>query len=122
MTSPTYELTVLGADDLPLMRELNALFGRAFDEVDTYSGEPPDDSYLTKFLSRPHVVVIVAVEASAVIGGLVAYQLEKFERRRSEFYIYDLAVDAAHRRRGVASACIERLRGVARERVGRSEE
>src|SRR5580658_7514900 len=106
MTLPTYELTVLGANDLSLMRELNALFGRAFDEIDTYSGEPPDDDYLTKFLARPHVVVIVAIEASAVIGGLVAYQLVKFERPRSEFYIYDLAVDAAHRRRGVASASI----------------
>ena len=118
MTSPTYELTVLGPDDLSQMRQLNALFGRAFDEIDTYSGEPPDDGYLTKFLGRPHVVVIVAVEASAVLGGLVAYELEKFERRRSEFYIYDLAVDAAHRRRSVASACIERLRTIARERGG----
>jgi aminoglycoside 3-N-acetyltransferase I len=118
MTLPTYELTVLGANDLSLMRELNALFGRAFDEVGAYSGEPPDDGYLTKFLGRPHVVVIVAIEAGVVLGGLVAYQLEKFERRRSEFYIYDLAVEAAHRRRGVASACIERLRTIARERDG----
>jgi aminoglycoside 3-N-acetyltransferase I len=118
MTSPIYELAVLSSGNLSLMRELNALFGKAFDEVDTYSGEPPDDSYLTKFLSRPHVVVIVALEAGAVIGGLVAYALEKFERRRSEFYIYDLAVDAAHRRRGVASGCIERLKAIARERGG----
>ena len=60
MTSPTYQLAVLGPDHLSLMRELNALFGRAFDEVDTYSGQPPDDSYLTTFLVRSHVVVIVA--------------------------------------------------------------
>jgi aminoglycoside 3-N-acetyltransferase I len=118
MTSPPYQLTVLTRGDLSLMRQLNALFGRAFDEVGAYSGEPPDDAYLTKLLGRPHVVAIVALEAGAVIGGLVAYQLEKFERRRSEFYIYDLAVEAAHRRRGVASACIERLRAIAREGDG----
>ena len=37
-----------------------------------------------------------------MIGGLVAYVLPKFEQARSEIYLYDLAVDAAHRQRGVA--------------------
>ncbi|MGI9404951.1 MAG: hypothetical protein ACR2O4_01155 [Hyphomicrobiaceae bacterium] len=36
-----------------------------------------------------------------VIGGLVAYELKKFEQERSEIYIYDLAVAAEHRRKGV---------------------
>jgi aminoglycoside 3-N-acetyltransferase I len=38
------------------------------------------------------------------VGGLIAYELEKFERARSELYIYDLAVAEDHRRRGVATA------------------
>lgn len=100
------------------MRELNVVFGRAFDEIDTYTAEPPDDDYLSAFLRKPHVIVVVATERGGVIGGLVAYELEKFERRRSEIYIYDLAVEASHRRRGVAIACIERLKSIARERNG----
>ena len=55
-------------------------------------------------------MVIAALAQGEVVGGLVAYELEKFERARSEFYIYDLAVEAGHRRRGIASACIRRLR------------
>ena len=39
-----------------------------------------------------------------MIGGLVAYELPKLEQARSEIYIYDLAVDATHRRQGVATA------------------
>ena len=118
MISPAYTLRVLDGNDLAPMRQLNAVFARAFDEAETYGGAPPDDAYLSTFLSRPHVVVIAAIEAGAVIGGLVAYELEKFERRRSEFYIYDLAVDALNRRRCVASACIRLLQAIASERRG----
>lgn len=42
-----------------------------------------------------------------VVGGLVAYELEKFEQDRREIYIYDLAVLESHRRKGVATRLIE---------------
>jgi aminoglycoside 3-N-acetyltransferase I len=49
-------------------------------------------------LAKPHVIPLVAVEGGAVIGALVAYELEKLEQARSEIYIYDLAVDESYRR------------------------
>ena len=58
-------------------------------------------------------MAIVAQDAGRVVGGLAGYVLPKFEQARSEFYIYDLAVDAGHRRRGVAMAMIERLKRLA---------
>jgi aminoglycoside 3-N-acetyltransferase I len=51
-----------------------------------------------------------------VIGGLVAYELDKFEQARRELYIYDLAVSAQHRRQDVATALIGHLRKVAARR------
>ena len=45
-----------------------------------------------------------------------AYELEKFERARSEFYIYDLAVSEKYRRRGIATSLIQRLREIAARR------
>jgi aminoglycoside 3-N-acetyltransferase I len=71
---------------------------------------------LRTLLSRPHIIVLGALADEAVIGGLVAYELEKFEQPRSEIYIYDLAVDEAWRRRGIATALINELRRIARER------
>ena len=62
------------------------------------------------------MIALAALAGDEVIGGLVAYELRKFERARSELYIYDLAVAEAHRRRGVATALIERLREIGRER------
>lgn len=113
MTSRYTAIRRLGPTDAPLLRKLNALFGRAFNEHETYQGEPPGDAYLEELLAKEHVVAIVATAGAEVIGGLVAYELEKFERMRREIYIYDLAVDARHRRRHVATALIGHLRGIA---------
>ena len=44
---------------------------------------------------------------------LAAYELQKLEQERSEIYIYDLAVAEAARRRGIATAVIQRLREIA---------
>ena len=113
MPSETALIRRLGPADVRLLRKLNALFGDAFAERETYGGEPPTDSYLESLLARNHVIVIVALAGTEVVGGLVAYELDKFERMRREIYIYDLAVDAGHRRRHIATAMIEDLRKIA---------
>ena len=99
--------------EILLLRELNVLFGDAFADPDTYQADPPSDEYLESLLTKEHVVALVALEGDAVLGGLVAYELDKFERARRELYIYDLAVDERHRRRGIATALVEHLRGIA---------
>lgn len=99
-----------------LLRRLNALFGEAFEDSDTYEAEPPSDAYLAGLLAKEHIVVLVALAGEEMVGGLVAYELEKFERARREFYIYDLAVGMQHRRQGIATALIEQLREIASRR------
>jgi aminoglycoside 3-N-acetyltransferase I len=99
-----------------LFRKLNALFGEVFEDRDTYQGEPPSDAYLEDLLAKEHVVALVAMTGEELLGGLVAYELDKFERARREFYVYDLAVDKAHRRRGIATALIEHLKTIAARR------
>ena len=106
----------LAPADVPLLRRLNALFGVAFVEPETYRAEPPSDAYLEGLLAKEHVVALVALAGEEVLGGLVAYELDKFERARREFYIYDLAVAAEHRRRRIATALIEHLREIAARR------
>jgi len=56
------------------------------------------------------------LNSGEVVAGLAAYELRKFEQERSEIYIYDLAVAAAHRRKGIATALIRELQGIATER------
>jgi aminoglycoside 3-N-acetyltransferase I len=112
----TFTLRRLGPADLPLLRRLNALFGDAFEYPATYTAAPPSDAYLAALLAKEHVIALVALARDEVLGGLVAYELDKLERARREMYIYDLAVAAAHRRRGIATALIEHLREIAAQR------
>jgi aminoglycoside 3-N-acetyltransferase I len=116
MPSSPATLRRLGPTDVPLLRKLNALFGDAFGDRETYQGEPPTNAYLEGLLAKEHVFVIVALSDDDVLGGLVAYELDKFERMRREVYIYDLAVDAAHRRRHIATGLIGHLREIAARR------
>jgi aminoglycoside 3-N-acetyltransferase I len=107
---------LLGADDIATFRAMLALFGEAFEDRETYVGAQPDDAYLRRLLSSENFVAIAACSGSALVGGLAGYVLPKFEQARSELYIYDLAVDATHRRQGYATALIEHLERVAIER------
>ena len=106
----------LAAGDADLVRELLDVFAAAFEEEDTYTGAQPTNEYLDGLLRSDSFIALVAVQAGAVVGGLAAYELRKFERERSEIYIYDLTVAEAHRRKGVATALIERLRVIAATR------
>ena len=116
MPSSSTTFRRLGPTDVPLLRGLNVLFGDAVGDRRTYGDEPPTDAYLKDLLGKEHVVVVVALAGDEVLGGLVAYELDKFERMRRELYLYDLAVAAGHRRRRSGTALIERLREIARRR------
>jgi aminoglycoside 3-N-acetyltransferase I len=114
--STSFRLARLAPADVALMRALNALFERAFGDSEAYGSQPPSESYLRGLLAKEHVIALAALVADEVVGGLVAYELEKFEQERREIYIYDLAVAERHRRQGIATALIERLREIAAER------
>ena len=105
----------LGPADIDTMRSMLHLLGREFGEISTFSDNQPGSGYLEKLLSSEGFVALAALAGRDVIGGLAAYVLPKFEQERSEIYIYDLAVSSKHRRLGVATALIERLRRIAVE-------
>src|SRR3954454_10003431 len=106
----------LGNDDVPSLRAMLAMFGTAFDDVRTYTARQPAEAYLRALLGRDTFVAIAAFAGAAVVGGIAGYVLPKFEQARAELYIYDLAVDAGQRRRGIATALIEALKNLARAR------
>lgn len=112
----TIRILRLGLGDAGTFADLNTLFGEVFEDRETYTAQRPDPGYLRDLLADDGLFALVATEAGAVVGGLVAYTLRKFERQRSEVYLYDLAVSAAHRRRGIATALIRTLQRLAAER------
>ena len=95
------------------MEAMLAMFGEAFGEAQTYTGNQPGLTYLDRLLSSDHFIALAAVKGDEIVGGLAAYQLDKFEQERCEIYIYDLAVAAPHRRQGIATDLILELKRIA---------
>lgn len=114
MTS--YSIRRLGTTDDRLMRAMLATLGEGFEDVATYTEAQPSPEYLARLLGSDAFIAVAAVKDDAVVGGIAAYVLPKFERERSEIYIYDLAVLEAHRRQGIATALIMEIRQIASER------
>ncbi|WP_405230124.1 AAC(3)-I family aminoglycoside N-acetyltransferase [Lentisalinibacter sediminis] len=106
----------LTRNDVSLMKSLLTIFGDAFNEPDNYTAKLPSADYLEELLASDTFIALVALKNHVVIGGIAAYVLKKFEQERSEIYIYDLAVASEHRRQGVATMLIEKLKEIAAQR------
>lgn len=116
MLQSKFSVRALARDDAALMRAMLGMFGTAFGDLETYTGAQPDTAYLERLLGSETFIALAAVNGDDVVGGLAAYVLPKFEQQRSEIYIYDLAVDEAHRRLGIATALIMELKRIAAQR------
>lgn len=113
----SYTVQHLTGPDLGSFHQLLKVFGEAFSDPASYCSAVPSDAYLRRLLSpSSNLIAVAGIAGGKVVGGLVAYVLEKFEQERSEVYIYDLAVLESHRRQGVATACIRLLQQIAKER------
>lgn len=114
--SRSFGVRALQVGDTAMMKSLLDLFAEAFEDEAGYRGARPGPDYTNRLLGRDHFIALVAMEGEKVIGGLAAYQLDKFEQERSEVYIYDLAVSEKRRRQGVATSLIAELRRIAAAR------
>lgn len=111
-----FHIQRIRGEDSTLMDGLLTMFGGAFEDRDTYNSKRPGNDYMVRLLDSDCFIALAAVMEGEVVGGLAAYELQKFEQERSEVYIYDLAVSAAHRRRGIATALIEELKDISSAR------
>jgi aminoglycoside 3-N-acetyltransferase I len=68
--------------------------------------EPP---YVATLLARSESWIVAAFDGAEVVGGLTAHALPMTRSRRIEFFIYDLAVAAPFRRRGIGRALLQFL-------------
>ncbi len=106
MTKSLFDIRRLEPSDVQEMRGMLNLMGIVFEEPHNYIDRQPDDRYLRDLLARDTFAAFVAVHDQQVVGGITAYVFPKYEQARNEVYIYDLAVDAAHRRQGIATSLI----------------
>jgi aminoglycoside 3-N-acetyltransferase I len=112
----SHAIRQLRPGDTDLFRALLTMFGEVFADTESYLRAQPSDAYIGKLLIGDALIALVALHDEAVVGGLAAYELKKFEQERSEIYIYDLAVREERRQQGIATALIGELKAIARRR------
>ncbi len=78
----------------------------------TYEG-PGDPAGL---LADPRSLVLVAFAGDEPVGFVLAHELPRRHGVPSKLFVYEVDVAPAHRRRGIASALLQRLADLARER------
>jgi aminoglycoside 3-N-acetyltransferase I len=110
------EIRRVGPDDIEVMNALLRTLGQVFEDMPTYTANPPGEDYLRQLLGGDAFIALAALDGNKVVGGIAAYELQKFEQARSEIYIYDLAVVRTHRRQGIATGLIAELGRVAAAR------
>jgi ribosomal protein S18 acetylase RimI-like enzyme len=101
--------TVCTLRESPLIRQLEA---GDEDVVARLASRTPR----TRLLSDERTILLVAFEGDAPIGFVLAYELPRRHGLESMLLIYEVEVDAAQRRRGVATRLLRELEELARLR------
>ena len=96
----------IGEADLVLFEALIVIFRKEF-EVDGFKAPRP--SHLQKLLSREDFGVFVAELNGELVGGLTVHVLQQYYSAQPQVYLYDLAVDHNHQRKGVGGKLIEEV-------------
>lgn len=89
--------------DVNRLQELLLVFKDVFEWP---SFTMPSETHLQKILQSPQHLVFVALLDDAIVGGLTAYLLPEFETETYLVYIYDLAVQTEHQRKGIGKRLI----------------
>jgi ribosomal protein S18 acetylase RimI-like enzyme len=98
---PEIAIRLLAPGDEAVVRELATYDGR---------GDPE------ALLADPRTLMLVAFDAERPVGFVLAHVLPRRHGDRAELFVYEVDVAESHRRRGIASALLERLGELARER------
>jgi aminoglycoside 3-N-acetyltransferase I len=107
--SNAFQLIQLTKKDTVLFGELITLFKKVFEDSDKQN---PSQFYLEDLLSKTDFFAIVVLHNDKVIGGVTGYELQKYYKAESEFFIYDLAVDPSHQRLGIATRLLEKIKEI----------
>jgi aminoglycoside 3-N-acetyltransferase I len=104
-TDPSIVVRRLGVDDIALALETFRLMAEVFDE----DVEELSAAYISGLLSRADFWAMAALRDARPIGGITAHVLPMTRSEARELFIYDLAVQPVHQRRGVGRLLVETL-------------
>jgi aminoglycoside 3-N-acetyltransferase I len=108
-----YTIRQLNAADIPLALELFSWLK----EPNEHNDVPPVDAvYAATVLLTSGFYAIAALHNGTVVGGLTAYALPMHTGQFAEMFLYEIGVEEAHQRHGIATALIAELKRICHEK------
>jgi aminoglycoside 3-N-acetyltransferase I len=83
--------------------------------VRTFKGSARPRQVLGSFLENPANYLLVAEADGCLAGFLLAYRLERADRKENQMFVYEIEVAPAWRRRGIGASLLRRITEAARE-------
>lgn len=81
----------------------------------TPDGYPlPSVEAMSRFLSRPENVLIIATMGDLPVGYIVAYLLDRVDRDQQMMFFYEIGVGERYRRRGIGKRLVHELKAICR--------
>ncbi|MDT0608162.1 GNAT family N-acetyltransferase [Croceitalea rosinachiae] len=102
----SFKVSRIKGNNIEQFTELIDLLNEVFEEPSKVASE----RQLKKLLSKPEFHVIAAIKEGKIIGGLTAYELERYYTDKSELYIYDIAVKKELHNQGIGKKLIAYLK------------
>ncbi len=76
---------------------------------------PPHEEAVRRFLDDPHSYLLVAYDDMQPAGFVRAHALAQLDTPKLQMFLYEIGVDPAFQRRGIARALIAALEAICRE-------
>ena len=94
------------------LKSLILLFQHVFEEANS---PLPSNSYLNKLLTNKNFLAFVAFKDDKIVGGITAYELQKYDSESSEIFVYDIAIDPEFHRLGLGKQLVSALTDYGKE-------
>ncbi|GAB5399315.1 MAG: hypothetical protein Aureis2KO_09000 [Aureisphaera sp.] len=108
------EIRKLNEKDIELANDLLKCWGIVQDKPQAPSNKR-SSLPIKERLSDINFHVLVAINKGKVVGGLTAYTLPIFTKDETELFLYEIETLENHRREGIATMLIDRLKQLCNE-------
>ncbi len=102
----SFKISRIQGNDIERFIELVELLNEVFEE----SNKVASKRQLKKLLKKSDFHAVAVIKDDKIIGGLTAYELERYYTDKSELYIYDIAVKKEFHNQGIGKELIAYLR------------
>jgi len=88
-SSTPFSVRLLTPNAVSFLQALSTIFGKAFEEEQTYGGAPPSEEYLTGLLRDDSFIALVALKNEEVIDGGAFSLIQIVDVEKNDFIVND---------------------------------